>query len=140
MAQDSKEVRVYKNGELVASAEHVRQVNVPMPWKQVHKDNELATDEPTVWTCFHLPRVKLERMVIFRILNKQPLSEVFNDAGIDVDGERVEPVYYIHGLVETFRGDPSITAVVLGQPNQPVDIRAFIPQLPALYRRFSALI
>jgi hypothetical protein len=140
MEEHSKEVKIYKKGELVATATHVRQVGVPLPWKTVHGDSELATDKPTVWTCFHLPRVELQRMVIFQILNRKPLSEIFNDSGIEIDGERTEPVYYIHGLVETFRGKTDITAVVLGQPNQPVNIREFVPKLPELYRRFSALI
>lgn len=140
MEEHPQEVKIYKDGELVAVSTNVRQVKVPMPLKEVHGDVPLATEEPTVWTCFHLPKVELQRMVIFRILNKQPLSDIFNDAGIEIDGERTEPVYYIHGLVETFRGQPSITAVVLGQPNQPVNIREFVPRLPELYRRFSALI
>ncbi|MHC4507738.1 MAG: hypothetical protein ACYTAO_02105 [Planctomycetota bacterium] len=141
MEEHPKEVKIFKDGELVATASHVRQVNVPMPWKPVHgEDNPLATDEPTVWQCFHLPSIKLERMFIFRILNKQPLSEIFNDAGVELDGERIEPVYYIHGMVETFRGNPNITAVALGKPNHPVDIKQFVSRLPELYRRFSALL
>jgi hypothetical protein len=133
-------VKIFKGGELVATAQHVRQVNVPMPLKEVHGEVPLATDVPTVWRCFHLPKVKLERMYVFRILNRQPLSEIFNDAGVELDEERVEPVYYIHGLVETFRGNPSITAVCLGKPNQPVNIKEFASRLPELYRRFSALL
>jgi len=140
MEQDSQEVKIYKDGELVATASHVRKVNVPLPLKEVHGDVPLATDKPTVWTCFHMPKIKLERMYIFRILNRQPLSDIFNDSGLEFDGEQVEPLYYIHGLVETFRGSPNITAVVLGRPNQPVDIKQFTSRLPELYKRFSALI
>jgi len=140
MEEHPQEVKIYKDGELVATATHVRQVKVPLPLKEVHGDVPLATEEPMVWTCFHLPQLELERMVIFRILNKQPLSDIFNDAGIEIDGERTEPVYYIHGLVETYRGKTDITAVVLGQPNQPINIKDFVPQLPELYRRFAALI
>lgn len=140
MEKHPQEVKVYKDGELVATATHVRQVKVPLPLKEVHGDVPLATEEPTVWTCFHMPKIKLERMYIFRILNRQPLSEIFNDSGVEIDGERIEPVYYIHGMVETFRGDPSITAVVLGKPNQPVRIKEFASRLPELYKRFSALL
>jgi hypothetical protein len=141
MEEHPKEVKIFKDGNLVATATHVRQVEVPLPWKPIHgEDNPLATDEPTVWSCFHMPEIKLERMFIFRVLNRQPMSEIFNGAGVDVGGELVEPVYYIHGLVETFRGDPNVTAVVLGKPNQPIDIKQFAFRLPDLYRRFSVLL
>lgn len=140
MEEHTEKVKIFKDGEVVGTSVHVRQVEVPLPLRQVHGDVPLATDEPTVWTCFYLPRVELQRMVVFRILNKQPLSDIFNDAGIEVDGERTEPVYYIHGRAETFRGKTDITAVVLGQPNQPINIREFVPNLPELYKRFSALL
>lgn len=130
MEEHPQEVKIYKRGELVATATHVRQVQVPMP----------DEDEPVTWTCFHMPRVNLERLYVFQILNRQPLSEIFNGGGVDIDGEMIEPIYYIHGLVETFRGNPSITAVALGKPDRPVDIKVFANRLPELYKRFSVLI
>lgn len=139
MEEHPQEVSVYKDGELVATATHVRSVNVPWPWSEVHS-SPLALPDPVVFTCFHLPKVKLERMVIFRVLNGQPLSTIFNDSGIEFDGERFEPLYYVHGLLETIRGDPHITAVVLAKPNVPVDKHEFVKRLPELYKRFSALI
>jgi len=133
MEQDSKEVKVFKDGELIATANHVRKVAVPVP-------RDKQDEESIVWTCFHMPQITLERMNIFRILNGQPLSSLFNDSGVQFGEELIEPVYYIHGLVETFRGNPSITAVVLGKPSQPINIREFVPKLPDIYKRFSALI
>lgn len=139
MEEDTQEVKIYKDGEPIATATHVRSVKVPWPWSEVHSSPE-ALPDPVVFTCYHLPQVKLERMVIFRVLNGQPLSTIFNDSGIEIDGEQVEPLYYVHGLVETIRGNPNVTAVVLAKPNLPVDKQEFVKRLPELYKRFSALL
>lgn len=139
MEQDSHEVKLYKDGELIATAAHVRKVNVPWPWSAVHTSPD-ALPDPIVFSCYHLPQIKLERLVIFRVLNKQPLSSIFNDSGIEIDGEQVEPLYYVNGLVETIRGNPTISNVVLAKPNLPVDKREFAKRLPELYKRFSALL
>jgi hypothetical protein len=139
MEQDSHEVKIYKDGELIATASHVRKVNVPWPWSEVHTSPD-ALPDPVVFTCYHLPQIKLERMIIFRVLNRQPLSSIFNDSGIEIGEERVEPLYYINGLVETIRGNPTISNVVLTKPNLPVDKREFAKRLPELYKRFSALL
>lgn len=130
MEQDPKEVKIYKGGELVATARNVRKVKV----------RSGKSGEEIGWTCFHMPKVDLGRIQVFHILNGRPLSEVFNDSGVDMEGEQLEPVYYIHGLVETYRGNPSITSVVLGKPDEPINIKQFIPQLPDLYRRVAAAI
>ena len=85
MEKHPQEVQLFKDGECIATATNVRSVNVPWPWSEVHSSPE-ALPQPVVFTCYHLPRVKLERMVIFRVLNGQPLSTIFNDSGIDIDG------------------------------------------------------
>ena len=130
METDTKEVKIYKKGELVATASHVRHVEVSMPG--------CGEDEEVIYDCYHLPRVNLERLLIFRILNREPMSSIFNDAGVEIHGEQVEPVYYVHGIVETFRGNPYISSVVLAKPNKPVTTSEFAKNLPELYRRFSA--
>lgn len=140
MEQDPKEVKVYKDGELVATAVHVQKVNVPWPWVGVHKENKLALPDPTVFTCFHLPQVKLERILVFKVLNKMPLSSIFNGAGLEMDEERIEPVYYVRGVVETFRGNPNVTGVVLAQPSLPVSQMDFARILNELFKRFSLLL
>ena len=139
MEKHPQEVQLFKDGECIATATNVRSVNVPWPWSEVHSSPE-ALPQPVVFTCYHLPRVKLERMVIFRVLNGQPLSTIFNDSGIDIDGEQIEPLYYVHGLVETIRGNPNVTAVVLTKPSLAIDKRDFAKLLPELYKRFTVLL
>jgi|GEM_PF-5617601 len=130
MEKDSHEVKIFKDGELVAKASHVRVVDVPLP---------MGAETLNVM-CFHLPRVQLERKFVFSVLYRTPMSQIFNESGIEIDDERHEPVYYIHGRVETFRGDPTISAVVVGKPDRPINPREFVPKLPDLYRRFSELL
>lgn len=136
MEQDSQDVKLFKDGELVATADYVRLIQVPMPASKGADANAALVTH----TCFHLPKISLERMFIFRVLNRQPLSALFNGCGIEIDGARDEPLYYVHGLVETFRGNPSISAVVLTKPNVPLSKQELASSLPDLYRRFSVML
>jgi hypothetical protein len=140
MENNSQEVRIYKNGDLVATSRYGQVVKVPMPLKETHKDHELATEELTVWTCFHMPKIKVERMFLFRILNGMPLSQIFNGSGIEAGEHRLEPLYYIHGRVEVLRGNTEINSVLLGHCDREINIKEFVPKLPALYRRVAALL
>lgn len=140
MAEHSQEVKIYKNGELVATARNFQKVEVPLPPKPAPGNGETDAEKTTTWTCFHFPSVRLGRIQVFQVLNRKPLGELFNNAGIETEQERVEPVFYIHGRVEAFHGNPHISSVVLGFPNQEVDVRKLVPQLPEIYKRVSLLI
>lgn len=101
---------------------------------------EVDGDGPMSFTCFHLPRVDLERTAVFQVLHRKPLKDVFSGGGIEFEGEQVEPVYLVHGTVSTDRGNPEVTAVVLTKPSRPIKGRDLASHLPQLYKLFLASI
>jgi hypothetical protein len=103
-------------------------------------------------TCFSLPKIKLERMVIFQVLQRRPLSDFLNGALLRLDykrleneragwrGRMIEPVYYVHGRVETFRGETTVSAVVLAYVHGEIGTRELASKLPEIYKEFSKAI
>jgi len=136
MEEHSKEVTIYKDGESVAHYHGAPRIV------------EMQLDDLPKLTCFGFPTIALDRRIIFQLLNRRPLMDVFNGVGIEVKEEkqdetnieRTEPVYLVHGRQETYRGETTINAVVLAYVHGKIKPRELATKLPEIYRRFSASI
>jgi hypothetical protein len=89
---------------------------------------------------FHMPIVKLDRICLFEHMAGKPLSSFLNASGVEVDGVRMEPAYYVHGRSEAIRGRTTVSAVVLAHSESPIDPLVFMAKSPEIYKRFSLLI
>lgn len=125
-------VEIFKNGERVAEADP--------PVKYFPLD---FLDFPRL-QILSLPRVTLDRIIIFKHLQGAPLSDFFNGCGVRLihPGNHFsarEPFFYVHGRSETIRGTTRVTAVVLAtfEDGSLPDVRKFAGKLPELYREVS---
>jgi hypothetical protein len=89
---------------------------------------------------FHIPILKLNRIFLFEHMAGKPLGSFFNYSGVDVEGRRVEPVFYVHGRSEAIRGKTTVSAVVLAYPHGEIDPRDFLLKTPQIYKQFTTLI
>lgn len=143
MASDSIEVEIFNGGQLVATAKNsIRMVEPALPGLSRAK-------------AFSIPRLNLERMIVFDHLAGAPLSQFLNNAGLrirhlhpetskELDVDLLEPVFYVHGRSETARGDTTVSAVVLiwfdcAPDSLPRD-RDLLPQLPYIYKEVTNLL
>ena len=137
MEKEIVSIEVFKEGRLVATAqEGIKTAAVS------------STGFPDM-DAFIMPRVELDRTVLFEHMNGRPLSAFFNVCGIviqrgedETDRQQLEPLFYVHGRSEALRGNVTVTAVVLvkfpaGQEPNPVDL---VPKLPAMYKVISQIL
>lgn len=130
MAEDSKEVKMYKDGKLVATASTGKKISFSMPW-----------EEGTInFIGFYMPQIYFERQFVFEALHRKPMKDFFNGGGVEMGGEQVEPVYFVHGRLETFRGNLEVTSIVLVKPDRPVKGRDLALKLPDIYKLVAQLI
>lgn len=130
--QEYEKVEVWKDGDLVGLSVH--------PVRTV----EVEVEGLPKLTCFDIVTFKMERKLIFHILNSVPLTSIMNGAGLRIlngDEEKtVEPVFLAHGRSETIRGNPTFTAIVLVHPEGEFDKATFVKKLPEIYKLFTRTI
>ena len=130
-------VEVFKAGKLVATA------------REGIKTAAVRFDGFPDMEAVSMPRVELNRTVLFEHMNGRPLSAFFNGCGIVIqrgedekDWQQLEPLFYVHGRSEALRGNVTVTAVVLVKfpTGQEPDPRELLPKLPAIYKVISRVL
>ena len=130
MAEEIVEVQLFKAGRLIATA------------REGVKTTYVSVDDLPNMNAISMPRVELDRSVLFEHMNGRPLSAFFNGCGAsisrscDEEGpEQVEPLFYVHGRSEALKGQVTVTAVVLVKfvVGEEPDPRELLPKLPEIY-------
>lgn len=130
------EALIYKNDRFVA-----------LSTSGVKVDGLKMEDFPT-FTAYSLPRIDLDRVVLFEHMQGRPLSAFLDLCGgkfrIHVDQERerkeeIEPLFYVHGRSEAMRGNMTVSAVILAHFSSIVDFdtRRITGELPKIYKFIS---
>lgn len=121
------EARVFKDGEQVAECGQVKIV-------------EMDFEGLPHLELFHMPVVKLHRLVLVEHMTGKPLSSFFNNSGLEIEERKLEPIYFVHGRSEAIRGRTTVSAMVLAYPHGPIDRPAFMLKTPQIYKRFTTLV
>jgi len=131
--RDISKVNIFQNGERVARCTaNIKETSASLPGLPLLR-------------AFLLPIVGLERLQVFAHLNGQPLSSFFNNSEIEVfytDSQTVhtvEPMFYLFGRSETFRGNTTVSAVILINffGHDSFQILDVLPQFPKIYKELS---
>lgn len=135
MANISKVVTVWKDGNLVGSADGVRTAIMSGVHDIVVKKLKL----------YFFPTLALSPNILFEHLAGKSLGAFLDKSGVEmvVDDclEREEPLRYVHGRSESMKGKQLISSVLLAAILSSEDCQdiTWLANLPTIYSRFLEL-